>query len=495
MSRVPPSLMIAPARFTLLALLAAICGGFFADCARAQEADDTARPPDERGAGTAIKRHPLKVGGRALDPGGRPIAGATVFLVSTNNSPAEHLGKAVTGPDGRYEFPDARLPVTGGQPRDLPESGCFRLFGKAPGCGIAWCGLKYLITDLRAEGVNGGLPRRLQEHQYLQGEEIEINLIFAPPMVLAGRCIDEQGEPIKGVALQLLSCDYLNTAGKERDQFNREFRGRGLASELIPDQLQVVSDAEGRFAFKSIPADTICQLQLEHPDYGSRFLYTATADDPPAVTDGDHAVLLLPLKLTLQRVRAIAVQVVSEKTGLPITGARISASVERASVNFSTGTSDPEGKALLKLPPGEYRLSARPPRGSTENWIPTSQTLVVGKTDDVQMATLNLRSGGIVILKALESGTKQGISGMTFRYTSPAFNGAREVRSDTSRTNDKGELRVVLPPGQFKFRVGFPRFPQDYRPAPGLVEGTELELKAGDEISVEFLLTKEAAPP
>src|SRR4029079_16319498 len=53
---------------------------------------------------------PLTVTGRALDETGQPLKGATIYLVSTNGSPAKTLGQVTTGDDGKYEFRDAPLP-------------------------------------------------------------------------------------------------------------------------------------------------------------------------------------------------------------------------------------------------------------------------------------------------------------------------------------------------------------------------------------------------
>ncbi len=496
MRRILVSRIVARLIVIWLACSAGLSGEPFDDCTLAQAAEGDKPAADKRAAKPAVKYYPLKIAGQALDPDGNPIAGATVFLVSTNNSPNEKLGQAVTDRDGKYEFRDAKLPVTIPTDKEFHESGSFQVFGKAPGYGIAWCGMRFLYTDPRDQGANGGLARGPESIGYLLNDDIVLDLEFATPKILAGHFVDEKRKPIEGVKLRLSNCDYLITAGREKQKNFREFWAIGQAFEWMPDELQAVSDAEGRFEFKSIPAEMVCWLRLEHPDYGSKAFYTATSDDPPAVTDGDHQVMPLPIEMTLQRVRAVSVQLVSEKTDKPISGARIHAFVQRASGNWSGGTTDQQGKILLKLPPGEYRLTADPPRDSKDNVIRTSHDLTVDDTEVEQTVTVKLQTGCVVILKAIDSETEKGIPGVTFWYETPGFRGRRGVQSNTwyvdnPKTNDKGELRAVLAPGKFKFGIGFDRFPKGYKQDRAVASGTDLELKAEDEATVEFLLVKE----
>ena len=58
---------------------------------------------------------PITVRGRATDNQGKPVAGATIYLVSTNGKDAP-LGTTTTDHDGSYLFQNAqaaRLPVGG----------------------------------------------------------------------------------------------------------------------------------------------------------------------------------------------------------------------------------------------------------------------------------------------------------------------------------------------------------------------------------------------
>src|SRR5438552_5376924 len=87
----------------------------------------------EKASKATPRTTPLTVTGKALDETGQPIKGATIYLVSTNGSPAKTLGQITTGDDGKYEFRDAPLPeARSAKPADQYQSGCFQVFGIAP---------------------------------------------------------------------------------------------------------------------------------------------------------------------------------------------------------------------------------------------------------------------------------------------------------------------------------------------------------------------------
>src|SRR5437868_868005 len=61
----------------------------------------------EKASKATPRTAPLTVTGKALDETGKPLKGATIYLVSTNGSPAKTIGQITTGDDGKYEFRDA----------------------------------------------------------------------------------------------------------------------------------------------------------------------------------------------------------------------------------------------------------------------------------------------------------------------------------------------------------------------------------------------------
>ncbi len=78
---------------------------------------------------------PITVRGRAIDGAGRPVAGATIYLVSTNGKDGL-LGTTMTDREGGYLFRHARLPVSRwGEEPDAPRQGTFQVYGTASGLG------------------------------------------------------------------------------------------------------------------------------------------------------------------------------------------------------------------------------------------------------------------------------------------------------------------------------------------------------------------------
>ncbi|MBC7854902.1 MAG: tetratricopeptide repeat protein, partial [Pirellulaceae bacterium] len=421
---------------------------------------------------------------------GKPIEGATIFLIATNVV-QQTLGETKTGRDGRYEFRDAKLPIPMRAKGDFYKQGNFLVFGKAPGRAFSWRGMKSLCIDSRFVGADGKLDAHQRETGYLPGEKIELDLTFAAARPVTGRIVDEQGRPVSKVAIDLGNCDFLNTAGKESHQNYREFWGINQASELMPEQLAAVSDAEGKFQLLHVPPEMLVWLMLEHADYASATLYTATSDSPPAEHDG-HPVEKLPLTIKLRSVRTIPVDVTFFDTGTPAAGVSVSAYEKRASGTYAHGKSDESGRVTLMLPPGRYKFQGDPPQDS--DYIRTLQELVVEETPASQAAALKLDSGCVILFKAIDADTGKGVPGVSFWYEMDSPKGGRTgVQANTTyishpKTNNKGELRAVVIPGKRNYGVGWSPLPEGFRvvdPA-DQTKGRELTCAAGKQVVVEF---------
>ena len=171
-----------------------------------------------------IRHHPLTVTGKAMDQNGKPIAGATIVLAAVNNSPGKVLGETMTDRDGRYEFRNAKLPYYVPEKQDSYEHGTFQVFGKAPGLGFAWRGMRFLHIDPRFIDENGKSLIGSPSYGYFPGEAIDLDLAFSPAKPIRGRIVDDQGRPIRDVKVSLTDCDYCDTTGKEAKASFRELR-------------------------------------------------------------------------------------------------------------------------------------------------------------------------------------------------------------------------------------------------------------------------------
>jgi RNA polymerase sigma factor (sigma-70 family) len=399
-----------------------------------------------------IRYQDFSVSGRAVDQDGKPVSGATIFLISTIGSPARLLGTVTTDKEGQYAFKDAKLPYRVKKNDDEYESGSFEVFGKCAGRAFAWDGLKFLTIDPRLKHAT---HRNSPNSYYLPGERIEIGLEFAPPRKIEGRIVDEKGKPIAGVKLQIGSLDYVKKAGEEQKVAFHGFMGINQAADVMPEEVCALTDAKGQFEFSSVPPDVFCWLRLKHPDYADLALYTSTAANPPETQREGHPVVKLPLNLTLHSVRTIKVQVRSKQDDKPLAGVRIGGSQqEGAGGYFSRGTSDKEGNATLKLPPGKYRLEGDP--SGESDYVPTSEDLTVEEAPAEQSITLRQQEGCVLILRAIDADTGKGVPKIAFYYKIGRGNTrvSSSPHSGRAVTNEKGELRAVVQPGEGRYGIG-----------------------------------------
>lgn len=478
--------------------------------------DETARPedagkapqPDAEGEKRPdIRIEKINVSGRALDDARQPIAGATIFLVTSSGLPNSVDRSTKTDAEGRYEFRDYPLPVAARESDDHYEGSTIHLFGKAPGHAVAWRGER--LVYWRVPQVRAGGNGRFANPELPGEEDIVLDLKFARPKQVAGRMLDEQGRPIAGLKVELAGCEFLDPMKKEMHGYTPEFPGSNQrAKPLMPEVFFATTDAEGRFAFESVPVEAICIMRAKHPDFGSIMFFTAASDQPPATFRGfagPEPVLPLPVEIKLRRLREVTVKVVHESTVQPAAGARVDAHAWQGARVASDVEADAAGVAVLRLPPGTYGLTADPGRDSNADCIRTRVELVVEEPANPQpVKLLALKPGAIVILKAVDADTGAPIAGIPFWEavdfdTQKGVPGARIQThnwvADNPVTNDKGELRAVVVPGKRAYGVdfytvlvvGYDVIGEDFR------RGRELELTAGETTRAEFRIRKKTA--
>jgi hypothetical protein len=275
---------------------------------------------------------------------------------------------------------------------------------------------------------------------------------------------------------------------------DRAFWSLDQAAKMMPNEVCATTDDRGRFEFSSAPADVIVWVLMKHPQYADMTLFTTTGENPPETDDKGYPLVKLPLQLTLQSVRTITVHVRSKQDDKPLAGILIRADQQRASGYSAMGTSDKEGNATPKLPPGKYQIVADPPLKS--DYLRTIEDISVEKTPAKQSVTLRQQEGCVLILKAIDLETGNGVAMAAFSYSFQKDGqrvGAR-VQSGTSvvnhlKTNEKGELRAVVEPGTRLYNVD--SVPDGYECEDvGDWNGRELELTAGKTITETFKFRK-----
>ncbi len=433
---------------------------------------------------------PITVRGRATDGEGKPVAGATITLVSTSRLEAL-LGTTTTDRDGSYTFRNARLPVDRGRD-DSPLAGTFQVYGTAPGRGFAWHGMRaYQPRRRPAEWKTAG-----ETYILFGGEPMVMDLRFTPAATLSGRIIDEAGRPVPDARITLGHCDFLDTKGKETHHNFREFWAINAAPAALT---RTKTGPDGRFRLEGLPKEAGFRLIAEHPDHAWTDLYAATTDRPSTAFDYPSQSVLHErppvatgeFTVTLRSTRQIAVRTVFADSGRPAPRVRVSAWRGTAGPN-GNGITDADGKLLLRIPPGAYDILADPtPDGAA--CVRTMSTFKVDEQPANQSLEVRVKPGCVLILEVVDARTGAGIPGVGFVCE---VDGARESRSrvqsrsgfiDDPRSDAKGRLRAVVEPGERAYAVGYiPESAGYRRPA----SEKRVRLPAGGTVTVRFELEK-----
>ncbi len=423
-----------------------------------------ARPAAENQKSTppAPMTSPITVRGRTTDHQGKPVAGATIYLVSTNGQDAP-LGTTTTDRDGSYVFQNARLPVSRWGAEDSPLQGTFQVYGTALGHGFAWHGMRCYQPRRRPEDwgkVVGG-------DYNLFGEDPKVmDLQFPPAASLAGSVIDEKGRPISGARIKIGGCDFLDTQGKETHHNFREFWSIFTAPASLTT---TTTGPDGRFRLVGLPREAGFRIYVEHPDHAWMDLYAATTDRPTSAFEfprGSVAGNVRPpvatgeIRVTLRSTRRIAVRTVFDDTGQPAKKVSVSAGTG-SSGSSSYGISDAAGKLQLRLPPGDYEFTADPTEGGAE-CLRTRANFRVVEWQDEQALEVRVKPACVVILEAVDAKTGRGIPGVQFDAEPDPMGrigGRMSVQSrpgyiDNPRSDANGRLRAVVEPGKWVYLVG-----------------------------------------
>jgi hypothetical protein len=194
-------------------------------------------------------------------------------------------------------------------------------------------------------------------------------------------------------------------------------------------------------------------------------------------------------------------QAVYDDTGKPAPGIRVGMSGSGADAvgYWAGGTTNAQGKLLLKLPPGEYPITADP-KGDLP-YIRTQQILSVAKAPEEQPYELRMNPGCVLILEVVDEVTGKGVAQVPFGYSTEGDPEIwMSVYGDTGRiadhhTDANGRVRVVLAPGKRNFKAGWGKLPADYEAVPSDEDirgpGTRaVDLPPGGTVTVKFKLRK-----
>ncbi len=449
----------------------------------------------------------IDVSGRATDRSGRPVAGAKVYVLDTNQR--SHSGKSrllatvTTDQNGIYTASRVELTVWKPNPSPIPsgETGRFQVAATAPGFGFTW----HESTDYRPvprpRAAAGPEPKYAKA--FHRGEPIVVDLSFGPSASLTGRIVDDRGRPLAAVKVQVGCCDDPRRLGVAKmwscarvDPAGTTPRERlaldGIYS-LPQELLSAHTDADGRYQIDGLPREAQFLTSIDPgPEYEPLTETVATTDRPlQSIKSLGHSAVL---NHTFAAPREVALTVLYSETRLPAKGATVRARSDRELLRAGgVGTIDDSGRATLRLRPGQHEIAIEPPVSAP--YLPGRLLLKVGPDDATKTASFTLEPAAILTLEAIDAKTGAGIEGVHFQYETDATRERRDLASqlvvlDHPATDSVGRLIAFVEPGRRRF------FVKSVPPGWEFERSNDefIELAAGHENTARFAFTKRAQP-
>jgi RNA polymerase sigma factor (sigma-70 family) len=327
---------------TALLLVASLMTGAGWWASRGPEVQAVASPPPAAKQGVDRPRADsppkqkvpaVEVGGRVLDPDGKPLAGARLYWYSTvlrrESFREAHDPKRTSAADGRFRFPIPQSEID-----NLEQDTCWdqmTVVAVAPGYGPGW--VEFSRSDEAA-----GLTVRLVK------DDVPIN----------ARILDLEGRPIPGVTIRA-------TAIKDAQSGN-------LDLDVLPAlQKETTTDAQGRFRLTGMGRDRDVQVTLRGPTIAAkeRTLYVRTRIAEPvhellnkrSPDLGKISYYGATSDIVAAPTRPILGTVRDKDTGKPLAGVTLQSELMAGSgtllQEFLQTTTDAEGRyRLVEMPKG-----------------------------------------------------------------------------------------------------------------------------------------------
>ncbi|WP_422931971.1 sigma-70 family RNA polymerase sigma factor [Singulisphaera sp. PoT] len=475
-----------------------------------------AGPPDQRGQAGATKAipgvapeakrpavvpepalpkvylHPITITGRAIDPDGKPLVGAHIYLASCRGD-HKRIAETVTDDEARYSFPAVGLPIERPDPNQIPKRdiGSFQIFGQADGLGFTWRPEKLFFPASRPP--NREYEPGDGEDLYGPDDKIEIDLNFRRPARFSGTFVDDRGNPLAGARLEIRDCESLTTVD------NVVGLSLGILNErnIAPPSMKVrTTDAEGKFAFEDMPSDCLFRIDVRAQGFPERWVYATTSPDPQPDKDGSP-VYAGDFKLTFATPVDVPIQVVYADTGKPAPKVLVQAA---GGLVNTAQTSDERGQVVLKIPPGEYHLQNLPERGTP--YLVKDDKLVVEANPPAKPLVFNVRPAAIVEATVVDADTGAGLPDVDLceligdrpQREEVSFRswevGTRIAWVERPRTDVDGKLRTLVEPGRHRFGAGWRFLPPFYNRVDPRGKDQEVDCRAGETVKLKIALKK-----
>jgi protocatechuate 3,4-dioxygenase beta subunit len=414
----------------------------------------------------------IEFAGRVQGPDGRPVKGASVYVLYYTPEARPVPPRAETDAEGAFRFTM--------KPTDFERSyvhepwrGAF-VVAKADGLALGWSVAH--TRDQPGSDLTIRLPKDDRE--------------------LTGRLLSLEGKPLAGVSVRLTEL-LAPQPGKNLDGFFPELKARKAGYRVQRDFLDgfegtwigrdvgtlfppVRTDADGRFRVPGVGADRLAVVRFESPAVESRSVRVLTRPaETVTVPETDQSGIPDQPTMTytgtgfsfaLAPGRTVTGTVRDKATGNPIAGAVIVSEVTAShSISgrheFRT-VAERNGKYTLHgLPLGRGNvLRAAPPGG--EPYLMQLRDVPVPAGFNPAAVDFELTRGVVLTLNPVDAATGKPVAGFAEYFTFPDNPAYRAIQGYARPDRDEGaaqdgRLRVIAPPGPglVAFRAKDNRYP------------------------------------
>jgi protocatechuate 3,4-dioxygenase beta subunit len=350
------------------------------------------------------------VSGQVLDPDGRPVAGASIYLTALADDRAVQRPRTTTDADGRFA-----ISVTRSELYSMPDwfdaRRRIQVIAQAPGFGPAW-------TE-EGEGTSGG-PVMLR----LARDDVPIE----------GTIADLEGRPVAGAKVRptMLSAGLSDGL----DPFFEIYRENALVSpgdnrifRSFPGRLpgwpaEIVADEQGRFRLTGVGRERIVGLEVEGPAIETRTIHVLTRweiDLSRTNRTSPHHQMLIQGGYTVpiyhgpkfhhlaEPSRPIEGTIADRATGRPLAGVDLRAYLSgRGTIVEARSGADGRFRFVGLATEGKLRVEARPGKG--QPYLRESVERALRSSEEAPVRVdLALTRGVLVRGRVIDGATKRGV--------------------------------------------------------------------------------------
>jgi beta-lactamase regulating signal transducer with metallopeptidase domain/protocatechuate 3,4-dioxygenase beta subunit len=441
----------------------------------AEEVNDTTKAADFPEAELVLHYR-----GRVLDPDGKPVTGAKVFLLSFHDQDNPNdmaRPRPVTGDDGWFDFSTRKsdFPLDIGKQWLSP-----RLTVAANGFGCAAGSSADFETTGEAQKRLSDYDKKLEEFgTEKHGNVLQLARDDAP---LTGRLVSTEGKPLADVTVAVQTVWY-NAAGDLApwDAAAKEDRAdyyslRNVVPlfagvSRLPVVLPATTDAEGRFTLHGIGRERVVDLLIAGPGLETVSIHARTraghtvevphqwreserkgsaSSRPEIYLANDFLQVIAPAQPVVGRITDV-------ETGAPIADVKVSAGhfgmFLGSGKSYISSTTDAEGRYSLEgLTIGEETKLYITPSKATA-YLPAGDDVTTSGTGPTTR-DFTLRRGIWVRGRVSEAGTGQPLDGEVAYYAfrdNPHlsdYRGFSRFRGEYGcRPDEQGNFQIAVPPG------------------------------------------------